>query len=50
MATIEYMSREGRALPLQVISDDLSLPGATAYRILSSLRAAGYVDQTESKD
>lgn len=50
MATIEFMSREGRAAPLQVIADAMSLPGATAYRILSSLREAGYVDQTENKD
>jgi len=50
MAILEFMSTECRSLPLQVIAAGVGFPDATVYRVLSSLKEAGYVGQLDNKD
>lgn len=44
-AIIEAMERLGRGVPLRQVSEETGIPKATAYRILHSLVALGYVMQ-----
>lgn len=50
MSILEFMSMECRSLPLQGIAAGVGVPEATAYRILSSLKSGGYVDQLENRE
>lgn len=47
---IEFMCSRSRSVSLNEIARNVDLPAATTYRILSTLKESGYLDQRSNKD
>ena len=50
MDIIEYLCSQSQSVSLNQIANGVKLPPATAYRILSTLKECGYLNQRSNKD